>query len=500
MKHTLRALGRFVAGFLLLPMLLAMALPALGQSGENRERFFIVQLAGQRAGWMRESSHTTDDTLTTDVELHFEIKRGETGVRISMESEFVETLDHKPISMSSTQTMAANPVTTRVKFLDDKIEVTVEQSGNTGTQTQPLPEGEWLTPGGAEEYVRRRIEAGAEKITVRTIDPMSGARPIITTYEDFSEETIEVSGREVQALRATLTTSEMAGLKTTEYLDSKGHMLKSSTNLGGLEMTVVAADRDLALSKLDAPELMQSTFVNPKGKIKSPRKTENAVYLLTVPDGTLDDLPEVPAQKQTRVDDRTIRLVVTMGENAPKSDEPGPEYTEASSMIDINDPVVIELAKRAHPNRDTDPSIAAEAMRRFVFEHIDEKNLGVGMGSASEVARTCTGDCTEHATLLAAMLRVQGIPSRVVSGLVYVNSFEGAEDIFGYHMWTQAWVELDGTKQWVDYDATLGPYGRFDATHIALSVSAMRDNETNNSMIALVPLLGRLQIEIESID
>ena len=494
MRHTPASFGRLLAGILLL----ALALPAIGQRVETSERYFIVQLAGQRAGWMREATQTTCIDITTDVELHFEIKRGETGVKISMESSFVETLDHKPVSMSSTQSMAANPVTTKVRFLDDALEVTVEQSGNTSTQTQPLPEGEWLTPGGADEFVRRRLEAGAEKITVRSIDPMSGARPIVTTYEDFGEETVEVSGREVQAMRATLTTSEMAGLKTTEYLDSKGRMLKSSTNLGGLEMTVIAADKELALSKLDAPELMQSTFVKPKGRFASPRKAVHATYLLTVPDGKLDDLPEVPAQKQTRVDDRTIRLEVTMGENAPKADEPGPEYTEASAMLDIKDPVVIELATKAHPNHDTPPTVAAEAMRRFVFEHIEEKNLGVGMGSASEVARTCTGDCTEHATLLAALLRAQGIPSRVVSGLVYVNSFEGAEDIFGYHMWTQAWVELDGNWQWLDYDATLGPYGRFDATHIALSVSAMRDNETNNSMISLVPLLGRLEIEVES--
>ena len=496
MKHS--PLGRSIAGCLILPLLLFTALPAMGQAGKTSERYFIVQLAGQRAGWMREATSQTDETLTNSVELHFEIKRGETGVKISMESTFVETLSHEPISMTSTQSMAANPVTTTVKFLEDGLEVTVDQSGNTSTQKQPLPEGQWLTPGGAKEYFQKRMEAGAETITVRSIDPMAGTRPIISTYENFRQETIEVFGREVQALRATLTTSEMAGIKTTEYLDDKGRMLKSSTNLGGLEMTVIAADKELALSKLDAPELMQSTLVSPKGKFKSPRTVKHAVYLLSVPDGKLDSLPDVPSQKQTRIDERTIRLDVTMGENAPKEDEPGPEYLEASSMLDINDPVVRELATKAHPKHDAPSSVAAEAMRRFVFEHIDEKNLGVGMGSASEVARTCTGDCTEHATLLAALLRAEGIPSRVVSGLVYVNSFEGAQDIFGYHMWSQAWVELDGNAQWVDYDATLGPYGRFDATHIALSVSAMQDNETNNSMIALVPLLGRLEIEIES--
>lgn len=478
-------------------MLLVLATPATGSPGEPRERYYIVQLAGQRAGWMREASTRTDETLTTDVELHFEIKRGETGVRISMRSAFVETLDHRPISMTSTQAMAAAPITTTVRFLSDGLDVAVEQNGNTTTQRQPLPEGEWLTPGGADEYVRRRLEAGADRIVVRSLDPLAGTRPVISTYEGFTKETIEIFGRDVPATRATLTTSESAGIKTIEHLDSSGRMLKSVTSLGGIEMTILAADKALALSELDAPELMQSTFVKPKGKIKAPRKVESAVYVLRVPDGRLDDLPELPAQRPMRIDERTLRLAVTMGDDARPEGEPGPEHLAASAMLDKDDPAVIALANNANLPSDAPPSIVAESMRRIVYDHIDEKHLGVGMGSASEVARTATGDCTEHATLLAAMLRVNGIPSRTVSGLVYVDDFAGSRDIFGYHMWTQAWVELNGQAQWVDYDATLGPAKRFDATHIALSVSAMGDNETNNALISLVPLLGRLEIEIE---
>lgn len=496
MKHslpgrTLRWLAPLIAALL--------TLPALGQSETLWERYYVVELAGQRAGWMHGRHSRVGEEIVSEVEMRFEIKRGETGVKIAMQSTFVETEDHKPIRMASTQQLAALPISTRVVFGAESMEVTTESAGAASTQTMPLPEGEWLTPGGADEYLRRRLEAGAESITIRSLDPLAGVRPVTTTYEGLAKERIEVFGREVEAIRATITTSEMAGLETTEYMDEKGRMLRSSTNLGGIEMALLAADRDLALSDLDAPELMQSTFVEPRGKIRRPRDAERAEYLLRVADGKLEDLPTLPAQTPTRVDDRTIRLAVTMGEDAPKESAPGPEYLEASSMIDTQDPLIRELAAGAIPGENAPPQIAAEALRRFVFDHIDEKGLGVGMGSASEVARSCTGDCSEHGTLLAALLRTQGIPARVVSGLVYVNDFEGSKDIFGYHMWTQAWLELEpGKPQWVDYDATLGPYGRFDATHIALAVSAMSDHETTNSMLALVPLLGRLEIEIVS--
>jgi len=123
----------------------------------------------------------------------------------------------------------------------------------------------------------------------------------------------------------------------------------------------------------------------------------------------------------------------------------------------------------------------------------------VGFATASEVARTREGDCTEHAVLLAAMLRADGIPARVASGLVFVDSFAGRENIFGYHMWTQALVEDEsGQPRWLDLDATLPPRTPFDASHITLSTSTLEEGGSSNALIALVPLLGRLEIEIVS--
>ena len=67
-------------------------------------------------------------------------------------------------------------------------------------------------------------------------------------------------------------------------------------------------------------------------------------------------------------------------------------------------------------------------------------------------------------------------------------------------MWTQALVEFDGKMRWVDLDSTLpGTRQSFDATHIAVSVTALEDGELNSSMMNLVPLLGRLEIKVEKL-
>ena len=68
--------------------------------------------------------------------------------------------------------------------------------------------------------------------------------------------------------------------------------------------------------------------------------------------------------------------------------------------------------------------------------------------TASDVARSHSGDCKAHAVYLAALARARGIPARVAVGLVYSDRLAA----FGYHMWTE--VYIDG--RWIPLDGTLG--------------------------------------------
>jgi transglutaminase-like putative cysteine protease len=186
---------------------------------------------------------------------------------------------------------------------------------------------------------------------------------------------------------------------------------------------------------------------------------------------------------------------------------PGPACSEASVMINHQDPKIRELLAKALGNAPNGHALStkekAEALRRFVHHFIDAKDLSVGMATASEVARTAEGDCTEHAVLLAALLRAAGIPSRTVTGLLYVDEFLGHKQVFGYHMWAQAWLgEVDGGVagktggRWLDVDAVLGDDAGFDAGHIALATSAMSDGDTTNDLLKMVPLFGRLRVRV----
>ncbi len=484
MKRLLPALALFA---LLLPAALLRA------GVDESERWYVIEIQGQRSGWMRETTGPDGANIRTAMEMHLEFGRGAMRGQAGIETTFLETPDGEPVEMSMTQRLGDVPSTTTFVFHEDSVEMTATNGGQTFTQTMPRGEGDWLTPYAASADLERRLAAGEKEITQIALTPLTGVTPVKTTLKVLGEENIEVLGRSVPALRTSISTSVLPGSESEQHIDHDGHILRSVQDFGAMQMVVIAADKQLALGELDPPELMASTFVKPAGvRIADPRGAQKATYRLTTSTGK--PVPAFGGGAQTAVRDGDT-VVVTMDLAHEDVTPAAPEHRASTSMLASDDAVVAQLATQAVAGVGKNPMERASAMRLFVHRFISSKHLGVGYASASEVARTGEGDCTEHAVLLAAMLRAEGIPSRVMSGLVYTQAFAGAKDVFGYHAWTQAHIQ----GRWVDLDATL-PGDAFDAAHIALGASAMNDGELVNALVDIAPVLGTLEIEVVSIE
>jgi transglutaminase-like putative cysteine protease len=216
--------------------------------------------------------------------------------------------------------------------------------------------------------------------------------------------------------------------------------------------------------------------------------------------GEGDPIPDLPAtgmQTARRLPDGPVELEVARQDHqALRSAQPSElggelsEYLDSNVWINSDDPDVKAMASEAARDATT-PYEIADSLRRYVTEVIKQKNLNIGFASASEVCRNREGDCSEHAVLLAALGRVHRLPSRVVMGLVYVPAFTGAQDIFGFHMWTQ--FHIGG--QWVDFDAAQHE-SDCNPTHIAVAVSSLQGAALGDMAFALVNVIGRLKIEI----
>ncbi|MFA7237008.1 MAG: transglutaminase-like domain-containing protein [Phycisphaeraceae bacterium] len=467
--------------------------------GED-ERWYVVSLQGQPAGYSVERETRTDGKITSVMEMRIAVGRAGAGLTVRMESEFVETADGRPISAKSTQMLGASQTVKEVVFNGKELTVTTTDSGRTSKQTAPAPEGEWLTPAAGMRYVAAQMAAGEKVITYRSFDPSASMSPIDVTITVLGREDVEVFGKVTPATKVEAGTSLMPGVKSVEYVDDQGHTLRNSVSLGFMTLEMMAADKTLALTERKGPELLEQTLIRMDQAIAEPRILRRATWVLEMKKGKLPQLLETAAQSVKRVDERTAEVTVDMTDAKPQAAEA--PVVENSTMIDGKDPRIVKLTEEALKNAASDATAArkAEMIRRFVHRYIKVKSLDVGMASASEVARTRTGDCTEHAVLLAAMLRAAGLPSRVITGLMYVPTSvvlgpqtTGATGVFGYHMWAQAW--LNG--RWVDLDAVIPDNfdnEGFDATHIAISSSELADGQWINDLVTLAPIIGELKI------
>jgi transglutaminase-like putative cysteine protease len=155
-------------------------------------------------------------------------------------------------------------------------------------------------------------------------------------------------------------------------------------------------------------------------------------------------------------------------------------------LIQSDDEQVVALAGQVAVD-EKDASAVARALERHVYELIDKKDFSTALGSAAEVARSRRGDCTEHAVLLAALARARGLASRVVVGLVYVPSLGG----FGYHMWTELWLQ----DHWLALDATRAGGGT-GGGHIKIAHASLSDADGLMVFLPVLKVIGQMQLEV----
>ncbi|QDU07074.1 transglutaminase-like domain-containing protein [Gimesia aquarii] len=306
-------------------------------------------------------------------------------------------------------------------------------------------------------------------------------------------ETTELYGdRDEKCLHVKMTQSALPGMIVDLYVTEDGEIPKTAMDFLGSSMLTYTVSKETALEEISGEEL--DLAVQTLIKVKSlPRAhdTTKVVYKVTLPG---EDPAKLLATGETQqiksLDKNSIELTVSKAPvptQFPKS-KVGSEFVTPTQFVQSDDPRIIKYAKEAVKS-ETNPWKQALLMERYVYKNLRKKNFSTALASAAEVAKNMEGDCTEHAVLLAAMLRAQNLPSRVAVGMVYIPS----RSSFGGHMWTEVFLD----NRWIPLDATLGK-GGIGAGHIKLTDSSLADNAPAPLTIFL-PLLqtvGKLSIEI----
>lgn len=174
-------------------------------------------------------------------------------------------------------------------------------------------------------------------------------------------------------------------------------------------------------------------------------------------------------------------------DGAEEAEIPGDEYLAGSSLIETNHVGMQEQVDSLVGGLSGDME-KLKVLRKFVYDHLEEKNYSKAMATAVETYESGTGDCTEHACLLAAMARQTGLPTRLVVGLVAIP--DGGLTRCHFHMWNEVYLQ----GHWVSTDATRPAEKTKWSRYIKIADSSLADGNSHEFLLAGMVLLGDLRI------
>ncbi|MBE7557934.1 transglutaminase domain-containing protein [bacterium] len=483
-----------------------------------REHFSGKYLNGKKVGYtlMRLQQDTQGDAYyRSHVESQFSLSVLGQEVRFS---QIADATLHKDLSLQSLHSVfrtvqAQDTVTTAtvkgpvLEIANRSMDQVTRQTKNTGGAVYTL---EALYP----LIMQRGLRPGA-MLAVKIFEPTLG---------DLVDVTVRVIGpRSVwhrgEPVAATLVEIDVLGTTQRSWLRKDGSPAVEETSMGGLAMVGVeepAADApNLARSHLEywrfdsvvpagkaIEDLFTSTLIDSNVRFARAEEVFSATYrLIDVPEGSFLD----GGERQTLVGSSSPERMLKLRVESPAYEALAARVTESYRLgQDLSDRFADELAsslriQSEHPDirrtareivgEEIDPYRAALKIHHWLADeaHI-RKEIRATLPDALEVLATRSGDCNEHAVLFAALGRAVGLPTKMVTGIVYSPDLGK----FGYHAWNEVLIGL-APPTWYALDATLDQT-RVDATHIKIAEGDI------DQQVKIVPLVGKMKLYVEGYD
>jgi len=468
-----------------------LAFAALGAAAdETRTQYMAMFMDGKKVGHMKNVRAVAGGKVTTTTEMYMTVNRGGMPLSIHSTESAVETAEGRPISFKAVQALGIMAQTIEgVLRPDGRVALTSTVAGQPPQkQTIPWPKGALLPEGLRLLDIKKGLAKGTRYKASAFVPSMMSALDVEVTVGEAGE--VDLLGRVV---KLTEVRAEMIGptgrITMVNYVDNEHIPQKVVTTILGMKVELVACSRQVATSPNDPLDFMDKTLVACPVSLPDIASDKCVTYHLASKDGKKLSVPATDNQTVQADGSRTVVTVAPVAAPAGVSlpyagkDPKALGALKPTRFLQSDDEKVKALATKAVGDT-TDAARAARKIEAFVAGYIRKKDLSVGYASASEVARSKQGDCTEHAVLVAAMCRAVGLPAEVVSGMVYVGSFDGRRNVFAPHAWNRV---LIGEK-WVGLDAA---YGGYNAGHIAL----LTGNGDLDEFFGIISVMGNFTIE-----
>jgi hypothetical protein len=244
------------------------------------------------------------------------------------------------------------------------------------------------------------------------------------------------------------------------------------------------------------PDLGLKTLIPLNRAIAKPYDTRAAVYRVTIRGDSeaATALARDAHQDVKNAKGETFDLQVhpvRHGDGAASSEPAAAEYLASCPFINCDEKAVKELARKAAGD-ETDPWKKAVRLEKWVHANL-RVDQSTPMTPAAQTARDLCGDCRNHALLLAALCRAEGVPSRIAVGLLYVDKAKQPQ--MGFHMWTEVYIN----GRWLGIDGIVGK-GGVGGSHIKIADNSWRGVESLTPFLPVRRVLGKTSIEVVSVE
>lgn len=452
--------------------------------------WYQATLAGSPMGYMHEITVSGEGgQVTTTLDSDFTMRRGEDLVAVKGLDEWIESADGSPVSYRQSRKMAVATIELEVTVGEDRLRIR-KSDGTDAVFSTLTHDGDLLFPRAIRDLHVSRGFVPGDRYSFRTFDPDFEE---ITTYEVrvVGPEKLDVLGGSRDVTRLVLTSDLYDGMESIEWRSGDGDLWREE--MPGIGTARERATSDVALREREAADVLAVSTVQTNVAIRAPQDVDGALYEIWV-DGEdiseflVEDLRQrVEGSTERGVLLRVSREVPSPGTTIrfPVRSTPMKDYLDGNPLMQTWYPRLLGTAAKSVWGSEQDSWKGATQIESWVYDSIEDKGMGVAFASAREVLERMSGDCSEHAILMAAMTRAVAIPTKVVSGVVH------SQGEFAYHMWVEVWTG----EGWYALDPTIGS-GSVDATHIKLAESAIPGGRVAELSLGILRVFNRLGIRV----
>ncbi|HNW81487.1 MAG TPA: transglutaminase-like domain-containing protein [bacterium] len=444
------------------------------------EKTYSIYMMGNKIGssidkWSESTDKSGTCIITLDSSSNMEINRG--SFVITMKSHSIVKADCKkftPVSVESESSEISSNIKAKGVVKNGVFTAELEKNNNRENFSYSLEGGVTFFSLIFKKFSAEQLLKGG-KTTVISEDSLSVKE---ITYSAVKE----TSGN----IKATV---NYGGIPITFVL-SNSVVIRSELQNGLITYTLDGSDTSFEnkianSSSKNENDIIASTAIENKGiALKRPRFTKKVVFTFTGENGgRIPEIPEMCFQK-VKKNGNSVSVTNTSFQYCDGS-EPEKQDTMPNLYEDSNNKLIADTAKKI-VNGAPDRNEMIKRMVRFVFRHIKDKNYKFGNLSASEVLKEQSGDCTEHSTLLSALLKSIGIPVKMAYGLVLDN-----EGRFFFHNWN---IVYNGGK-WINVDSTFG-IEKADSSRILLMTGNGTSQSREDISLTVLKFMNNIEISV----